>query len=136
MADLIKKLLARREVRFLIVGGINTIVGYGAYALFLSLDINYLIAGTLSTIIGVANSYAWNRYFTFRSKDKALGEIIRFSSVYLVSYLCSMAFLFVIVGQFGMNAYIAGVLNIIMTTLVSWFGHKNFSFKEVKNEDN
>ena len=135
--SLIQKIISRQESRFLMVGAINTLVGYGAYALFLSVGVPYLIANTLSTIIGVINSYLWNRFFTFKSKGKAMGEIIRFSFVYLISYCCSMVFLYLIVGQFGVNVYVAGILNLVMTTLISWFGHKNFSFKEkVRNENN
>jgi len=125
-------LLEHREFRFLIVGGINTVVGYGSYALFLSINTPYLIANTISTIIAVINSYLWNRFFTFKSKGKAINEIIRFSFVYLVSYLISMLFLFLIVDYFKTNVYIAGILNIIITTTISWFGHKNFSFKVSK----
>ena len=128
--NIIKRLFGRREFRFLVVGVINTIVGYGAYALFLSLHVNYLVASTLSTIIGVANSYIWNRFFTFKSKGKAFSELARFSLVYIVSYCISMLFLYLVVGVFGLNAYIAGGANIILTTLISWFGHNKFSFKE------
>lgn len=126
---LFNKLISRQEIRFLIVGAINTVVGYGTYAILLFISYPYLIANTISMIVGVANSYLWNRFFTFKSKGKAASEIVRFSFVYLISYCCSMLFLYLIVGQLGMNAYIAGGLNIIVTTLISWFGHKNFSFK-------
>jgi len=129
MIKIIQKLLTRKEFRFLIVGGINTVVGYGAYAIFISIGIQYLIANIMSTIIGVINSYLWNRFFTFKSKGKALGEIMRFSLVYLTSFCCSTLFLYLIVGRFGMNTYIAGALNIVVTTIISWVGHKNFSFK-------
>lgn len=125
----ITSLLARQEFRFLIVGGINTAVGYGAYALFIFLGFDYLFAFTLATIIGVVNSYLWNRFFTFRSRSKALGEISRFALVYLVSFCAGLLFLKVIVGWLGINQYLAGILNIIVTTAISWFGHKNFSFK-------
>lgn len=133
----IEKLLSKQGFRFLMVGGINTAVGYGAYALLIFCGLQYLIANTLSTIIGVINSYLWNRFFTFKSKDKAFGEMARFTLVYLVSYCASMLFLYLIVDKFGVNTYIAGVLNIMLTTAVSWFGHKNFSFKKgVINENN
>lgn len=127
--DMLVKLFARREFRFLIVGAINTLVGYGAYALLLSLNVNYLISVTLSTIGGVINSYIWNRYFTFRSKSRAASEIARFALVYLVSYCSSLVFLYFFVEIFGINPYVSGVINIIITTTISWFGHKNFSFK-------
>ena len=35
MNKLIKKLFKYKEIRFLFVGGINTIVGYGSYAILL-----------------------------------------------------------------------------------------------------
>lgn len=129
---MIKKLFYRRDFRFLLVGGINTVVGYSAFILFVSFGLQYLIANTLAMIIGVANSYLWNRFFTFKSKNKALGEIARFSLVYLVSYCVSMVLLYLLVGRLGMSAYLAGFLNIITITLISWFGHKDFSFKERK----
>ncbi|MEI7539416.1 MAG: GtrA family protein [Candidatus Saccharibacteria bacterium] len=130
MKTIIKNLIQRKEVRFLIVGIINTAVGYGSYAILLSIGTQYLIANTIATIIGIINSYLWNRFFTFNSKNKALAEIARFFSVYLVSYCFSMLFLYLIVGHFNINTYLAGVLNIISTTIISWYGHKNFSFKD------
>lgn len=129
MLNYIKKIFARREVRFVFVGGINTVVGYGAFAILVALNVPYLIANTISTVIGVINSYLWNRFFTFKSKNKAIAEICRFAFVYFVSYCIGMLFLFIIVGHMYLNTYIAGALNIIVTTLISWFGHKNFSFR-------
>ena len=127
--SMITRLLGRQEFRFLMVGGINTAVGYGTYALFISLGFDYLVAFTIATIVGVVNSYLWNRFFTFRSSSKALSEISRFALVYLVSFCVGLLFLKVIVGWLGINQYLAGILNIMMTTAISWFGHKNFSFK-------
>jgi len=129
MKNFIVGLFQRQEFRFLIVGGINTAVGYGAYVLFIFLGFDYLIAFTSATIIGVANSYLWNRFFTFRSSSKAWGEISRFALVYLISFCVGLLFLKVIVSWLGINQYLAGALNIIITTAISWFGHKNFSFR-------
>jgi putative flippase GtrA len=128
----INELLKRRGFRFLIVGGINTVVGYGAFAFFVFFGLQYLIANTLATIIGVVNSYVWNRFFTFKSKNNAMNEMIRFASVYLISYCLGMLLLYVIVGYLKMNVYPAGVINMAVTTMISWLGHKNFSFKEAK----
>ena len=117
----------------MIVGGINTVVGYGVYVILLAVGLDYLIAFTIATIVGVFNSYLWNRFFTFKSKSKAVSEIIKFASVYFISFCFGLLFLKVIVGLFGINQYVAGILNIIITTVISWFGHKNFSFKIKEN---
>ena len=107
MKKLIDKLFSYQGIRFLFVGGLNTIVGYGVYALLLCLNVNYLVANTVSTIVGIAHSYLWNRFFTFKSKDKALGEITKFVSVYFISYLIGMCTLYIFKSKLYISPYIA-----------------------------
>ena len=132
---MIKNLLNKQEIRFLFVGGLNTIVGYGIYAILVYFQLNYLLANTISTLLGVAHSYLWNRFFTFKSKEKAGKELIKFISVYLLSYILGSFTLFFFKSILNISPYFAGLINLIFTTLISWFGHKNFSFRKGdKNE--
>ena len=130
MISKIKKLFEYQIIRFLFVGGLNTMVGYGIYALLIYLGVNLYIANTISTIIGIFHSYLWNRYFTFKSKEKALAEIFKFISVYVVSYSLGMLTLFISSKVFNIDPYVAGLINLVITTLISWFGHKYFSFRK------
>lgn len=130
MKKLIDKLFSYQGIRFLFVGGLNTVVGYGVYALLLFCNVNYLVANTISTIIGIAHSYLWNRFFTFKSKDKALGEITKFVSVYFASYLIGMLTLYIFKSKLNISPYIAGLINLVITTLISYFGHKYISFRK------
>ena len=130
MKKLIKKVFSYQGIRFLFVGGLNTIVGYGVYALLVYLNVNYLLANTISTVIGVAHSYLWNRFFTFKSKQKAIKEITKFVSVYIISYLIGMCTLYLFKDKLNISAYIAGLINLIITTLISYFGHKYISFRD------
>jgi len=134
MINWIKKLFKDQRIRFLFVGGLNTIFGYGIYALLVYIGLNIYIANVISTVLGIFHSYLWNRFYTFRSKDKALGEIVRFITVYLISFAISNVILFVFVTKLGINKYLGGLFNLICTTLISWFGHKYFSFKGDKND--
>ena len=127
-----KKIFERQEFRFLFVGGLNTLVGYGVYAILLLLNLNYLIANTISTVIGVLHSYLWNRFFTFKSKEKAGKELIKFISVYIISYLIGTVSLYCFTGILNLSPYVAGLINLVITTLISWFGHKYFSFSNNK----
>jgi len=123
------------ETRFVIVGLINTAVGYGIFAFFLWLRIPYQLATVLSMIVGTTNSYFWNKYFTFKSSKKSFWEVVRFVSVYAVQLLVNEAMLMLLIEVFGVNKYIAGIPTLFVTTLVSFFGHKFFSFREViKNQ--
>lgn len=136
MKKLIKKMFAHKGIRFLFVGGLNTIVGYGSYALLLLIGFNYLLSNTLSYIIGVIHSYLWNKNFTFKTKTKNISEIIRFVLVYISSYLFGLFTLFILVHYLKLNPYLAGLVNLIFTTLISWFGHNKFSFRSDDNEKN
>ena len=129
MKNSLKKLFNHQTIRFLFVGFLNTIVGYGLYIILLSININYLLANTISTIIAVIHSYLWNRYFTFKSKQKAITEITKFISIYITSYTVGVISLYTLKNSFHINEYIAGLLNLIITTTISYFGHKYISFK-------
>ena len=132
---MIQKLLKRQEIRFLMVGILNTIVGYGIYAILVFFHMNYLIANTISTALGILHSYLWNRFYTFKSKEKAGKEFAKFVSVYALSYLIGTCTLVLFKNFFHFNSYFAGLFNLGVTTVISFFGHKNFSFKEVHSLD-
>jgi len=120
----------QQAIRFVIVGVINTIVGYGSYVIFVYLGIYYLIANILSYVVGTINSYIWNKYFTFKSKKRSFPELLRFIFVYVVQLLVNMGLLKLLVERFGMNKMIAGIPTLLVTTLISFFGHKYFSFRK------
>ena len=129
MRGFINNLFEDKKVRFLFVGVLNTIFGYAVYALFIYLKMHYFLAQLLSSIVAIAHSYLWNKYFTFRSPGRSASEIIRFVSVYAVSYLLNMGILFVSIEFFKWNAYFAGFICLFVTTVISYVGHKNISFR-------
>lgn len=129
IVDWVKKLFDDKRIRFLFVGGINTAVGYGFYALFIFIGLDPYLATTLSTILGVINSYFWNKYFTFRQPKKSLHEVLRFVLVYAISYGANMGLVHIFIDTLGMNSYVSGAVCLFVTTIVSYVGHNYFSFK-------
>jgi putative flippase GtrA len=127
--DTVKAITNDQRVRFLIVGGINTAVGYGTFAAVIFLGGHYIVANVIATAVGMTVSYFLNKYFTFRQYKKSFTEIIRFISVYFVSFMLGNVVLYVMVDIISISPYLAGALNLIFTTLISWFGHKYFSFR-------
>lgn len=120
----------KRFFKFIFVGVLNTIIGYGSYSLFLFLHFQFLVSNTLSTIIGIACSYFLNRKITFNDVNTNVKTPFKFVGVYLLSYLISSLNLFLLVKVFNIDEYIAGLINLFVTTMISWFGHRYFSFKE------
>lgn len=66
-----EKLLKKHgdKIRFVIVGGTNTVLDFALLFLFTGLGLNKFVANTLSTGIAFIFSFFANRSFTFKNKD-------------------------------------------------------------------
>ncbi|WP_309122111.1 GtrA family protein [Paenibacillus sp.] len=73
--------------RFLAVGVLNTVVGYGTTFAALALGAPYLAATALGTALGLAVSFAMNRRFTFRHRGSPAAAALRFGGASLACYL-------------------------------------------------
>ncbi|MEK3880306.1 GtrA family protein [Paenibacillus sp. FSL M7-0420] len=122
------------SVKFVIVGILNTIVGLSVYTLYLKLiQDNYLQALILSHVIGVVHSYLWNNRWTFQQKRYNAKSGMKFVFVYIVTFFVNLFLLALLVDTIGMNKLIAQAIALFLTTVVSFFGHKYWSFRSSKN---
>jgi putative flippase GtrA len=124
----VRALLDREEVRFLIVGVVNTIVGYGLFAVFL-LFFPYLVSLYLSYAVAVSLAFVLHRRFTFRVRGNVLVDFVRFVGVYVVSLAVNTVVLPVLVELVGLHPLLAQGVALVITTLISYVGHKWFSFR-------
>lgn len=131
--SMITRLLNDGRVRFVIVGGINTVIGYGLFALLYSLvgdEIGYL--GSLYISYGFATLVAFvlHRRFTYKvaGTGSAFVDFLRFQSVYVVLLLFNTVALPILVEIVGLHPLVAQAIVITITTVMSYAGHKWFSF--------
>lgn len=114
--------------KFVLVGILNTIVGYGAFYI-LSNYVYYLIALVISHIIGVINSYIWNKYWVFKVKSLNIVEFLKFNVVYLFVFIINAIALFVCVSILYIDPKIGQLIILPLVTITSYFGQKYFSFR-------
>jgi putative flippase GtrA len=131
----IRRLFDDERVRFLFVGGINTAFGYAVFVLlYLSAGhvIGYLGSLYLSYVIGVSLAFVLHRRVTFRAHQTGgnpVLDFLRFASVYVVSLVVNTIGLPLLV-EFGhLPAIGAQAIMVIVTTAISYVGHKYFSFR-------
>ena len=69
--EFIKKYLKKNQtfIRFIFIGVINTIFGYGIYLIFLFAGLNFALAVLLSTILGVIFNFFTTGRFVFNSTN-------------------------------------------------------------------
>ena len=125
-------LLARQEVRYLIAGGWNTLFGYGVYVGLLYMFqawVHYMVIAVLANVFSISMAYATHKLFVFRTKGNVLREYFRFYGVYGVTAALGLLALPICVEVLRMSPYVAPLLILGVTVVVSYFGHKHFSFK-------
>jgi putative flippase GtrA len=137
------------RIRYLMVGGWNTLFSYVLYLVLLqvfaplkgleSSDMalvaligrNYfLVISWLGWVISVPQSTLTMKYFAFRKGGKIVPQIFRAYMVYLPALGLGSAILWVLVQVLHFSPPIAAALNIVITTVFSYIGHKYFTFRQ------
>lgn len=127
------KLLNEIPKKFMIVGIINTIFGYLIgllnYFLFYS-KIGIIGVGFLNNIIVITFSFTLLKFFVFKTTNiNWFLEYIRSYVVYGIQGLAGILILWVCVSFFNINIFFSQAISILTTVLLSYFGHKKFTFK-------
>jgi putative flippase GtrA len=133
------RLVRDQRVAFLIVGSINTLIGFGLFVaadvvLDKSLDASVgpilasLIDLAIAHVIGVLIAFTLYRRFVFRVRGHVLRDLARFESVYLVSIGINAVALPALVGL-GAPRIPAQAVILVATTVLSYVGHRYFSFR-------
>jgi putative flippase GtrA len=122
----------REQILYLVIGGWNTVFGYGVWAVmqfFLGSHLHYLVVVILSWPIAVLNAYLGYRIIVFQSQGHWLTELPRFSLVYLATLLVNLALLPIAVNTLPLNIYVIQGLFTAAVVAASYLGHKYFSFR-------
>ncbi|MEK7131246.1 MAG: GtrA family protein [Patescibacteria group bacterium] len=125
---MLNKLAKNQFIRFLFIGGINTLFGYGVFSLLLFLGLHYSLAALLSTILGILFNFKTTGVIVFNSRNNSL--IFKFFGVYGVVYVLNVLGLYLF-SLAGVNAYISGAILILPMACVSFVLNKKFVFKSV-----
>ncbi len=128
-------------IRYLLVGGANTVIGYAAFA-----GLNYLFTGRIpypymlanvgANVFAITVAFFGYKLFVFRTRGNYLREYLRTYVVYGSSAVLGLLLLplqVAFVGMYLQNKvlvpYVAQAITVPLVVLVSFFGHKKYSFR-------
>jgi putative flippase GtrA len=131
---LTRRLLADQKVRFLIVGAVNTAVGYAVFALvywFVLSDVRlgYLVSLAVSYAVAISLAFVLYRRFVFRVTGRVVRDFVAFVGVYAVAIGTNALLLPLLVEVLGVHPLLAQAVALVVTTLISYFGHREVSFR-------
>jgi len=129
---LLLKLIKDRRVAFLIVGGINTVVGFLWFVVF-ELTVGrlwgYMATLVFSHIASVLCAFWMHRRFVFRVRGHVWRDLARFEVVQLVAFGINLVALPLLVEAVGLTPIVSQAIIVVVTVTLSYFGHRYFSFR-------
>jgi len=114
-------------IKFIGVGGLNTIITYLFYLLLLPL-FDYTISYTITYIFGIGFSYWLNLKFVFY-ENSSVRKIIIFPLVYVIQYIIGIAVLYFAVDYFKLPKELGPLLIIVLTIPVTFILSKKILTK-------
>ena len=130
-----KQLIARHHhsigefIKFAIVGLLNTGIDVAIFFLLTWLGCPYLAAQVVSYSCGAGNSYLLNKFWTFRSSGISYAEIIRFTTVNLISLGISIVALTLLHDTAGLGLAAAKGGATVCALAANFLGNKLWVFK-------
>lgn len=128
-----------QRVAFLLVGGFNTAFGFLAFVAFDRLYaalapqwvdvVHNTVTLACAHVVSVIVAFVLYRTLVFRVTGQVWRDLARFESVYLVSLGVNWVLLNLLTVVLGLPAILAQALVVGVIAVVSFFGHKHFSFR-------
>jgi putative flippase GtrA len=118
--------------RYLVVGAWNTVFGYGAFAglhLLFGDEVHYLLLLVVATVFAILNAFWAYRVLVFRVRGNVLGDLARFSVVYVGAFAANLVALPLLVEVVGTPVLLAQAFVLAGTVVASFFAHRSFSFR-------
>lgn len=137
--NLLSRAVADERIRFLVIGGFNTVFGFLMFVVVdvtagRALDRNDLpvVASVVTVLVShlVASVVAFFLYrrLVFKVEGNLVVDFLRFQTVYLVPLLVNLIVLPSVV-ELGAPRIPAQAVIVVVMTIVSYLGHKFFSFR-------
>jgi putative flippase GtrA len=124
--------VSSQKFRYLLAGAWNTLFGYlcgvSIYYIFGS-ELGIFIVAILSNILAISMSFLTHKLFVFKTKGNWIIEYMRAYCVYGLLAIVGIILLIIFVRWLEIQFWLAQGLVVFLSVVVSYLGHKKFTFK-------
>lgn len=130
------RLVRDQRIAFLLVGGFNTLVGAAFFIGFQLIlgDQIYLLVLLCAHLCAVLCAFVLYRKFVFQVRGHVLRDLWRFELINLTALGVNAVLLTIAVSVLQLPVLPAQLGITAVTMLISFFGHRGFSFKRTTTE--
>lgn len=126
------RLIRDQRIAFLLVGATNTVVGTGWFILFQAMvqaRLGYMAVLGCAHIASVLCAFVLYRTFVFKVRGHVLRDLGRFEMINLGTLAINAALLPLLVEVAHLPVLMSQLMIAAGTVLLSFFGHREFSFR-------
>lgn len=121
--------------RFCTVGVGNTVIDFSLFFLLIKIGTPYLSAQIIAYSTGILNSFIWNRYWTFKRKQKIkYGEFIRFLLINIIALISTNIILVYLYELFDISLIISKMIATGVGICITFLGSRYYAFRNEKVE--
>lgn len=137
MDQLLKK--HAEKIKYLFVGGFNTLLDFALLFLFVALGIDKIVANYFSTGIAMVFSFFANKSFTFKNKDPrakrqfALFIIVTVAAMWIIQPIViwfTTLFLQPFISNDSINLFIAKIIATVVSLIWNYLFYSRVVFKK------
>jgi putative flippase GtrA len=123
---------------YLVVGGWNTLVSYGCFALLYYLLQQHMAPSAIlafAYLLASVNGYLTFRYLVFTPARHPVVEYLRYQAVYLPILALNLIALPLAMTYANLSAYMVQALFAVFAVVAAYVGNKYFAFRKPKTRD-
>ncbi len=132
ITDIVNRELISNLYKYLAIGVINTIVGYGIIFSLMYIGTSPYLSNLTGYCVGIVVSYCLNKNFNFRSKLPHRKSFPRFVFILFIAYFANVITLTIALEIFEINKYIAQIISGAVYVMIGFTGSKFVAFYERK----
>jgi len=122
-------------IKYLTVGLVNTLVGYGVFFLLVQYSKIYPeIANAIGYALALIVAFSLNRMFVFKSTVQNSKALPRFIAAFCLSFLINQLVLVLFLRLLKWPAEVSQIPAMVSYTLVFYYLNKNYVFPDLRPE--
>ena len=118
-------------IKFGVVGVLNTAIDFGLYYLLSRyvFTSQYVLCKMISYFGGTLNSYLFNKYWTFKSKEKISKEAVSFLIINVSSWVINSGAMYVCVHYLELHDMLSFFIATFLSFMFNFWFQKMITFK-------
>jgi putative flippase GtrA len=126
--------IEEKKLRFLLIGGVNTLFGISTFSILYYLlqnsHIHYLIILFIAQLIAINFSYFSNKFLVFQTEGNFVNEYPKFFFYQILVFLLNLGPFAALVEISGIHPVIVQVILTCLMILISYIWYNRYTFIE------